>query len=350
MNTNGIFDKHRPKLLWEAILLSAFRGMTVGFIASFIVALITWFSPVEGLWIALGVFCGVSIIASFVFYFARYRLTEVKNARRLDRLGLHERLITMVEYHNDKTPIAQLQRDDARTTLSKLDPKSVKILIPRAVVSLLLVCAIMGSGMITVNALSDAGLIKGGDEILDEIIEDQTTEYVTVSYVAEDGGIIEGDEDQIIIKGTDALTVTAVAEDGYVFKEWSDGYTYPTRTDKNITEDVIYTAVFTELGDDEGEGDGEGDEGEGEGDESQDQPSDESQGEQQQDPTEGEPNSDANLGGGAPKPEDQIINNETHYRDVISDLEEKITERVENSDGSLTQEEIDMINKYLGIV
>ena len=139
-----------------------------------------------------------------------------------------------------------MQRADARAALATIDPKTIKILIPRAIAVTVLVCAFLSSGMVTVNALSDNGILKGGNEIIDEIINDATVEYVTVSYIIEDGGIIEGgDEDQIIIKGTDAQTVTAVADEGYVFKEWSDGYGYPTRTDVAVTEDLIVEAIFT---------------------------------------------------------------------------------------------------------
>ena len=145
--------------------------------------------------------------------------------------------------------------------------------------------------------------------------------------------------------------MTAVADEGYVFKEWSDGYASPTRTDTEILEDVAYTAIFVELGDGEGEGDGDGD-GEGEGDTPQDAPqdSDESSNNQGQD-SEGDPNSDSLNGGGNIKdPANQIINNNEYYRDVIERLTDETGERLENEDGGLSQEEIDIIKKYLGIV
>ena len=101
-------------------------------------------------------------------------------------------------------------------------------------------------------------LLSQPDEIIGDITNDATTEYVSVSYVIDEGGVIEGDEEQVILKGSDASTVTAVADDGYVFKEWSDGYASPTRTDKAVGEDVTYEAIFTELDDGDGDGDGDG--------------------------------------------------------------------------------------------
>lgn len=350
MKTNGMFDKHRPKLLWEAILRSALCGITSGFIAAFVAAFVAWLTPGDGLWLILGVFAGVSVLVSVIFYFVKYRPDDMQSAKRLDGLGLHERLVTMVEYQDDSSSMATMQREDARRTLAKLDPRSIKILIPRAIVVALIVSAIVGSGMTTVNALADNGVIKGGDDLIDEIVDEQTTEYVTVSYVIEEGGIFEGDEDQILVKGTDATTITAVADEGYVFKEWSDGYTSPTRTDTEVMEDVVYTAIFLELGDgngDGGDGDGEGEEG----DQPQDAPSEESQdGNSNGNPSEGTPGEGMTGGGNIQDPVNLIINNSDYYRDIINKLNEGTTERIEGNDGSLSQTEIDMIKKYLGIV
>lgn len=350
MKAKGMFEQHSPKLLWEAILKSTLCGLSVGFIAGFIAAVVTWFTPAKDLWIPLVIFGAVSIAASFVIYFAKYRLSDMKNAKRLDSLGLHERLMTMVEYQDDQSAIARMQRADARAALATIDPKTIKILIPRAIAVTVLVCAFLSSGMVTVNALSDNGILKGGDEIVEEIINDATVEYVTVSYVIEDGGIIEGgDEDQIIVKGTDAQTVTAVADEGYVFKEWSDGYGYPTRTDVGVTEDLIVEAIFTELEEGDGDGDGDGDgEGDGEGDEPQDQPAEQNPEDGGTPPEEGDPNQ-APQGGGASDPDNKIINNDEYYRDVIDRYEEETTERLESSEG-LSSDEREMIEKYLGIV
>ena len=351
MKTKGTFKKHGKKLCIEAILRAALCGISVGFAADFATALALWFTPVDGLWICIGVFVIVSLIASLLFYFLKFRPTDVSSARRLDSLGLKERLITMVEYQNDDSYMANLQRNDAKASLSRLNVKALKILIPRAIAISLVVCALLGSGMTTVNALSESGIIPSGDDIIDSLIEDQMTEYVSVSYVIEEGGIIEGDEEQIIVKGTDASTVTAVADEGYVFKEWSDGYASPTRTDTEISVDVTYTAIFTELGDEEGEGENGDGEGE-EGDEPQDQPSDpqDSEGDGGSN-GEGDPNSDSSSGGGnIMDPANQIINNDEYYRDVIERLTDETGDRLENNDGSLSQEEIDMIKKYLGIV
>lgn len=69
-------------------------------------------------------------------------------------------------------------------------------------------------------------------------------EKVTVNYLRSEGGRIVGKTTQIMAKGQNGDTVTAVAYDGYKFSGWSDGVTEAKRTDINITEDLTVTALF----------------------------------------------------------------------------------------------------------
>ena len=69
-------------------------------------------------------------------------------------------------------------------------------------------------------------------------------EKVTVTYEAGEGGRIEGEAEQTIEKGSATTEVTAVADEGYEFTQWSDGKKEATRSDSNVTKDVQYTAEF----------------------------------------------------------------------------------------------------------
>ena len=351
MNTNKYFTQYHSKLMTEGILKAFLCGLATGFAANFIAALATWFAPVNGLWISLGILVAVTLIATPIFYFARFRLNDVKNARRLDSLGLEERLVTMVEFEHDDSIIARLQREDAKRALGTVDRKQIKVNISKSIVAAVICFAILGAGMTTVNALSELGLMPGGDEIIDSIVEEQLTVYVKVSYVVEEGGIIEGDEEQIIPLGTDAATITAVADEGYMFKEWSDGSTDPTRTDRGINEDVVYTAVFIEVGDGDGDSDGD-DDGDGEGDEPTDAPSDSSQNQGNSSSGPSDPNSNSNgqMGGGAYDPNNQVIDGETYYRELLEQYQEKAGEWVTEDGNGLTEEMKKIILKYLGIL
>ena len=71
----------------------------------------------------------------------------------------------------------------------------------------------------------------------------QKAEY-TLTYIAEDGGYINGSAVQTIEEGGDGLSVFAIPEIGYRFVKWSDGVDTDGRIDTNITESKTYTAVF----------------------------------------------------------------------------------------------------------
>ena len=338
MNSNKHFEKYYSKLRLEAIFKSALCGLSVGFGANLLAAIITFFLPVNGLWISLGVFAGVSVAASFLFYFKKYRPNDQKNARRIDRLGLEERLITMVELEGDDSYIAKAQREDAKSVLAKIEKNSIRFMIPKAVIIPAICLAVGGAGMTTVNVLADNGVLKGGDEILQEFAEEKRAEYVTVTYIIEEGGVIEGDEAQVIIKGTDASRVTAVADEGYVFQGWSDESENPTRIDKGVNESVVYVAVFVEVEDGEPGDDGEGDEP---GDEPQDQGS-EGGNSNNGDPGNGQ------QGGGVPEPDgsDNINDGNTDYHGELGNAQDNAGSRGEG--GGFSGSEGGIVGGYLG--
>lgn len=347
MKENKIFPKQQSKLKNEAVLRSLLCGLAVGFAANFVASLICWLLPVNGLWICLAVLAVVTAVATPIFYVKRFRPNDAMNARRIDRLGLEERLITMVELEDNDSFIAQVQRRDAQAALEAVDNKQLKIRVSTAIVVAVLICGVFGLGMTVVNGLAEFGLLPGGDKLLDSFVEEQKTVYVMVNYVAEDGGFIEGDEAQILVQGTDSETVTAVADDGYMFKCWSDGNTDPTRTDVAVMEDVTFTAVFIQL-DDDGEMDDDGN-----GDKPSDAPGSGNTGNEDgdsDDPQDPNDNDDPGQGGGAWEPNNQIVDGETYYRDVLEEYQEAAEELLKDPDSGLTEEEKELIKKYLGIV
>lgn len=341
--TNKHFSEYRSKLTFEAIVKSAMCGIGVGFGVGFVLALVFLLARIDTIWIMfVATFC-VAAVAGAAFYFLRFRPNDVSNARRLDRLGLEERLVTMVELEGQDSYIAKIQREDAKASLEKLDKKQLKIKISKGILIFTLISFVLGAGMIVTKTFFD-------DEIegwIDEIIDEEFTEYVSVIYEAEDGGTIDGEPLQDIVKGTDTTSVTAVADEGYMFKEWSDGYKFPTRFEQKVEESVTYTAIFMELEDEEGEesesGDGDKD-AQGEQGGQSDEPGDGEQG-----APDGEFNPNANTGGGQREPNNQIIDGETFYKEVLEYYQQLVNGQIEDN-GGLTDEEIDLIKKYLGIV
>lgn len=88
--------------------------------------------------------------------------------------------------------------------------------------------------------------------------DEKDDDWVLVTYTVDGGGTIYTNDSQLIKRGSDTESVTAVADDGWVFIGWDDGYENPTRSDKSITEDTVFTAIFvTEEGfEDDGDNDG----------------------------------------------------------------------------------------------
>lgn len=71
----------------------------------------------------------------------------------------------------------------------------------------------------------------------------QATTY-TLTYSAGPGGSITGVSTQTVDSGADGSTVTAVADTGYHFVNWSDGVMTASRTDTGVTSDISVTASF----------------------------------------------------------------------------------------------------------
>lgn len=344
------FENYQSKLKIEAILKSALCGLGCGFGAAFLSGLIFWLTGVKAFWLLFVILAVAGGAFGVLLYFKRFAPSDMTNARRLDRLGLEERLITMVELEKEDSYMARLQREDAKAALDNLDKTQIKIKIPRAIVIFTSCLAVLGVGMTTVNILSALGIMKGGDEILESFIEEQTAVYVTITYEIDEGGIIEGDEEQVIAldeKGfATSEIVTAVADEGYVFKEWSDGNKSPSRSDVT-QDDIVYTAIFSPMSDEEGEEK----EGDGEGDQSGDAPGEnKGDGDQSDSAEEGKPNPDATTGGGASKPNNQIIDGKTFYREVLEYYQDLANGQIDADDSGLSEAEIEFIKKYLGIV
>ncbi len=71
--------------------------------------------------------------------------------------------------------------------------------------------------------------------------EERSQISYTVNYVAEEGGIIEGESVQKWCIGTPAESVTAIPNEGYLFSGWSDGVITATRkNDCFVRNETVY--------------------------------------------------------------------------------------------------------------
>ncbi len=277
MNTKGLFKKYYRRVALQGLLKAFLLAAAVGFAADFFAAFVLWFVSPSAKVVLLGAaftFLGAVLIALPVLYFLFFRPTTQKIAKLIDRLGLEERMITMVEMEQDESYIALLQREDAKEKLKKVSPRQMKFSLSRFTPIALAVSFVLAGAMVTVSALAANGIVRPGyevfsppdDEDKDEE-EEEKKEYVTIDYLASEGGFVSGEAHQEIEKGKDADPVTATPLEGYVFVVWSDGILTEQRWDWSVMEDLEVEAIFELAPEGTGDGDtgkeGEGTEGEG---------------------------------------------------------------------------------------
>ena len=333
----------------EAWIKSGLCGICAGFSVAGILSLIFWFTNAQYYWISI--VAGVWItggVAAACYYFL-FQPTPRKIARRVDDLGLEERLLTMTQFEHDDSFMARRQREDTMLALSKVSVKLLTLMIPVLLIVGAAVGAVFGIGMTTVSGLAANGIIGDGNSFIDEITKDPPKEF-TVQYFAGEGGEIDGLMEQVVLEGQDSEGVLAVdletPEGTYIFVGWSDGYGSPYRVDKNVTKDIEVTALFQlaelpeddEITDEAGPSDKPGEEQNG-----TPQPSD-----KPGEPTDQPPKpSDQEQSAARDESKNQIRDGETYYGDEFEDAFSDAMDEVAQ-DGDLSKGEKDVIGDYFG--
>ena len=207
MKQPSYFEKFYKRLMVEGIIRSIVSGFIVGFSANFVAAFTFWAFDIQNFWLTIIIGILVGALAAVVFYFKIFKPDTKAIARRIDRLGLEERLITMTELENDDSYIAMRQREDAKFKLSNVDISGLKFKVSTAIIVACCCTFVVGSAMTTVAALSESGVLKKGSEIIMDITEGEP-ELVSVSYMVDGdiGGFIEGEPEQLIEKGSSTTT------------------------------------------------------------------------------------------------------------------------------------------------
>lgn len=340
------FQRYFRRLSVEGILRALLLALASGACATVVSGIVTWFYVTENIGLSLGINVGVFLAATVLFapvwYFVFFRPTVGKSAQRIDRLGLEERMITMVELQGEDSIIAKLQREDAKQNLQKVAPRQLKLRIPKKILVFLLIAFVCGAGATTVAALGAAGYIYSGYETMDAIIPEEPPVYVNVVYLSTDGGLVEGEFDQRIVLGENTSEVLAVAEDGFEFVQWSDGLKDPARSDRNVQGDMEIWALFQYVG--EPTEDENGDPSEDE-DNQRPKPQDQ-QNNNSQDPDD---NSDPAHSPSKYEPYNQIIDGQTFFKDVLQQYKDAAVEDMADS-GETDREGNSIADAYYNII
>ena len=347
-----LFEKFYTRLLWEGIAKSLIYGLIVGFSVMTVAATITWILAYKGaLWVSLVSGFAALAIAAPIFYLTTFRPTTEGIAKRLDGLGLEQRIITMLELERDDSYVAMRQREDAKARLNAVGVKEIKMAISKAVIIAVIALFVVSTSMTTVSALTASSALppvidnteppvqfavnyivkgfKGGEEFFDD-----------------EGGVILGEADQVVEAGGSATTVQAVADDGWYFYGWvEDGSSNPVRTDVNVEEDTTFTAIFVQIknDDDDEEGGAGGDEGE-----PSDEPQDMEQQESNQRPNE-TPSDDPSSSGGNYTDHNVVEDGEKNYKEVFDEYYRKAMEILAEG-GEIPDELREMLQKYFDML
>ncbi|MEK7621210.1 MAG: choice-of-anchor U domain-containing protein [Patescibacteria group bacterium] len=103
---------------------------------------------------------------------------------------------------------------------------------------------ITGDGKYITYASRSVNLVNDDTNGQIDIFLTSFTTRNRLSYTAGTGGSIVGDNSQDIEYGEDGSAVSAVANSGYSFVDWSDGSTENPRTDTNVVANITVTANF----------------------------------------------------------------------------------------------------------
>lgn len=340
-----LLENYRSRLAKEGWLKAALCGLSVGFGADILCALAFWVFGIKLFWICILAFAAVTAIATPLFYFCKFKNSRRQVASRVDMLGLEERILTMTQFENDDSYMARRQREDAMNALKSVNESLLKIAVSASMVVACCVTFVLGAGATTASAVSDKSLL---DLIREKQAEGEAlANMFHLTYGVKDnvGGRVDGELKQTVKGGEAGKTVQAVAENGYVFIGWTDGYEDATRTDVDVKKDVEVSAVFAEIASDE-EGDttdeekAEDNPGGGKGNGGNSQP--------------GEPSGDPNgsgdgqgdgAGSGASSASNQVIDGSTYYGDEyggsLSDAQGSM-----NSGNNLSGDEKGVIGDY----
>lgn len=241
----NVFNKFYGKLAREGLLKSLMVSASIAFVIAGLCAFAAWFLGINALWISLGIIGGLTLILTPIFYFKKFRPTTKSIAKRLDSLGLEERILTMSELTSDDSYIAMKQREDAEEALKKVQPKSLKYAISWVTIVCLSVATVFTGAGMTVNSLAANGVIADGGKIIEDLKPDPPEVFYTLKYVAidyktlvmygaiveSDGGMFDGNEEQLVAKGEDGEAILALADGDYSFVGWLDGTSDPYRVD-----------------------------------------------------------------------------------------------------------------------
>lgn len=242
-----LFKKYYSRLAREGFFKALVCGLLIGFSLLLLSAFVCWFIGFKHFWIAIAIWAVATAAATPIFYYKKFRPSTKAIAKRIDELGLEERLLTMVQLENDTSYLAMRQREDAMAALNSVNAGLIKIAVSVPLVVAMSVVAAFGLGMTTASAMCAAEKIPSGIALLEKTENGVNGKEFEVVYEVNGEGTITGEVKQKVKEGADATAVLAVPQDGWVFLQWSDGSEDAYRQELAVSKDLTLTAIFASI-------------------------------------------------------------------------------------------------------
>ncbi|MCH5180875.1 MAG: hypothetical protein J1F32_06655 [Erysipelotrichales bacterium] len=137
-------EKYLRKLKKEGIIKSIIFGLIITFSTITLFSLIFFIAHTKQVLITILLGILSCIAASIIVYNLKYKPTIKTTAKRVDELGLDERVVTMVDYLDKDEYIYQKQREDAIEKLDSVSEKSLKTRLSKPALVLLGVVMVLG--------------------------------------------------------------------------------------------------------------------------------------------------------------------------------------------------------------
>ncbi len=243
MNIKKLFRSYKRKIIFESLIKSFLFGAAIG--ASVLFALsvvyhIRVMNPDPVIFISMTI--GFFLLSSIPMFFICYYPTDKDVARRIDETGLKERVGTMLEYKDDTSEVALIQRQDAVGHLAKTSPSRLRMNIGKRspITALVCVCLAVAVCLVPYDLFAvdisaedpevqreqmiedlleqlrdEADQLEIDDELrdkLDEIIDQMEEDLENSESDLEDAAIIDSTEDRIDDLFDDAISHDEIGE------------------------------------------------------------------------------------------------------------------------------------------
>lgn len=118
--------KYEKKLKIESIIFSIIFGLSIGFLSMLLCSVLLYFLKITSLLTLIIVFITTTITTIIIAYKTLYKPSLYHVAKRVDDLGLQERVVTMLELEGKDSAMIQLQRRDAKAKIEKVEAEDIK--------------------------------------------------------------------------------------------------------------------------------------------------------------------------------------------------------------------------------